>query len=189
MRFFIILLLIPGFAPAQKTAPAWSPAAVVSAGVIAGESTARPLIQASGGLHSGRHFGGLGAGLDPYRFKSVPVFAHWKMDIGWPRLVFAYGQAGYNLPYANGVTDDWFGDVRTTDRFSGGFYFDAGMGYRVRLKGRHSLLFSAGYSQKHLTHTVGYTWPCLVEPCPEEIEKNRYNLGRIMAKFSWEFMK
>ncbi|HLG38574.1 MAG TPA: hypothetical protein VI461_02860 [Chitinophagaceae bacterium] len=161
--------------------------AIVSTGVVAGESAAKPLVQVAAGLNYDRYFMGVGLGLDPYYFKSIPLFADWRINFGKTRLAFVYANGGYNLPYNNKNAEDNF--FKSTDRFNGGFYMDLGMGYRIRLSSYHRLLFSAGYSRKDISNKVGYTYPCLNPPCDEQITNYRYSLGRIVTKLSWEFGK
>ena len=130
---------------------------------------------------------GAGVGLDPYRFHSIPVFADLRYNFGRMKTGFLYAHTGYNFTYNHKESEMWIWGNKTTDKSEGGFYLDAGIGYRLHLKGWHRLLFSAGFSHKRINNLIGYTYPCLFPPCPEDIYRNQYNLGRIIAKFSWEF--
>jgi hypothetical protein len=184
---FLWLLLVSYSVNSQKPTCSCSLQGTLSAGLAAGASKTKPLFQASGGIKSGRYFAGIGGGVDLYRFKSIPVFADARWDFGRSGEGFLYGNLGYNFPFSNHSESNWFMDNwKTTDEFKGGYYFDAGIGYRIYLKGAGRLLVSAGFSQKRISNVTGFTYPCLVEPCPEEIYKYRYDLGRIVAKISWE---
>jgi hypothetical protein len=188
INWLFVAALFPVLSFAQDKSPVSSLNTVVSLGMAAGESAAKPLVQVASGLYYDRHYVGLGIGVDQYNFKSIPLFADWKLGVGKSRLAFLYLDGGYNFPYdnsskhSNGV--DFF---KTSDEFSGGLYVDAGLGYRIRLNSSDRLLISAGYSQKNISNSIGYTYPCWSPPCIEEIYKYHYNLGRIMAKLSWEF--
>lgn len=161
--------------------------AITSAGLIAGESTAKPLFQLSSGLKYGRWFTGIGSGLDLYKFSSIPLFADGRVSFGKNGLTFLYAHGGYNIP-TGGLMSERDNFSKTKDRFYGGIYLDAGIGYRVPTKNPlHRILFSAGYSQKNLKNTVVYVYPCLNPPCFEEVYNYYYHLGRIVAKISWEF--
>lgn len=159
---------------------------ITSAGMVAGESSAKPLFQLSSGITYHRFYTGIGAGIDPYRFHSIPLFADWRMDLGKKRSVFVYGNAGYNFPYDNkeAVTDP----SKISDRFTGGFYMDAGLGYRLPLNKMNRMLLSAGYSHKRINNVIGYRY-FWCRACEEEIYTYQYDLGRIVAKLSWEFGK
>jgi hypothetical protein len=188
-KWFIIAVLFPFVSFSQGNVQKGEIAAIASVGLIAGESTAKPLFQLSGGLAVDRWYAGIGFGLDRYRFSSMPLFADWRMSLGKRQLAFLYGNAGYNFPTRRDNKKDDNNFFKTTDRFYGGFYMDAGVGYRIRLSPLHRLLLSAGYSRKELNNKVGYTYICWDGPCPEEIYNYHYKLGRIMAKISWEFGK
>jgi len=186
-KWFLIAVLFPALSFSQGSASGSSFHTIVSAGVVAGESTAKPLFQLSSGFNYDRWFTGIGVGVDHYNLKSVPVFADGRFYFGKTASGFVYANGGYNFPYGNQRNEEDF--FKTSDRFSGGIYMDAGLGYRVRLNSWQRLLFSAGYSRKNIVHQVGYTYPCLVEPCQEEVYKYHYSLGRITAKLSWGFGK
>ncbi|MEI9810607.1 MAG: hypothetical protein WDO16_23565 [Bacteroidota bacterium] len=101
------------------------------------------------------------------------------------KLGFVYAHTGYNFP-GNDKGNDEVNAFKTTDKLLGGFYMDAGIGYRVRMNNPlHRILFSAGYSQKNTVNKMGYTYPCLVPPCLETVYNYHYQLGRIVAKVSW----
>lgn len=188
-RNWIILLLFPVNLLAQKNPCPCPFQAVLSTGVLGGESTAKPLFQLSGGLNYKRFFAGLGGGADFYRFKSIPVYADLRYNFGKMSPGFLYGNAGYSFPFDNGSAVEWESSFITTNRYKGGFYMDAGLGYRIRLGGWNNLLLSAGYSYKRISELTGYTYPCLIEPCPEEIYRKQYNLGRVVTKLSWELSR
>ena len=158
---------------------------IVSAGVAAGEGTAKPLAQVAAGFHYDRFFTGIGVGMDNYHFKSIPLFADWRMNFGNKQSIFVFANGGYNFSYGNKDNETHF--FETSNRFYGGFYFDTGLGYRFRLSSSHRLLLSAGYSQKNITQEIGYSYPCFSPPCSVDTYKNHYNLSRITAKIAWEF--
>ena len=187
MRRLLILLLFPVSVYSQQSACPCRFQGILSAGLAAGESAAKPVVQFSGGLTNKFFFAGAGVGLDPYRFHSIPVFADLRYNFGRMKTGFLYAHTGYNFTYNHKESEMWIWGNKTTDKSEGGFYLDAGIGYRLHLKGWHRLLFSAGFSHKRINNLIGYTYPCLFPPCPEDIYRNQYNLGRIIAKFSWEF--
>jgi hypothetical protein len=188
-KWLIIAVLFPFLCFSQGKNSKGKITAITSAGVAAGESTAKPLFQVSTGFTFDNWFTGVGIGLDEYKFNSYPLFADWRMNFGKAKVAFFYANGGYNFPGSQHGREDDFNVFKTTDKLLGGFYMDAGVGYRVRLNPLHRILFSAGYSQKNMRTRIGYTYPCLVPPCDEQIYNYNYQLGRIVTKLSWEFGK
>lgn len=184
IKWLVIAVLIPALCCSQSKTKS-SLHTIVSAGAAAGEGTAKPLAQVAAGLHYDRYFTGIGVGLDNYRFRSIPLFADWRMNFGNKQSIFVFANGGYNFSVGN--QDEGTHSFETSNRFYGGFYFDTGLGYRFRLSSSHRLLLSAGYSQKNIRQEIGYTYPCFNPPCNEDFYNYHYNLGRITAKIAWEF--
>lgn len=162
---------------------------ITSVGLIAGESTAKPLYQLSGGLVFGRWFAGVGGGYDQYKFNTFPVFVDGRVSFGKKKPGFLYAHIGYNFPSTGLKSREIWGFTIEDDRFDGGIYMDAGVGYRINLGRQHRLLFSVGYSRKHLGNTVEYVYTraCFPEPCDPTVYEYEYKLGRILMKLSWAF--
>jgi len=184
MRYIILALFFPISLFAQnKKAAVYGWRVITSAGLIAGESDTRPVFQLSGGIVRNRHFAGIGVGYEKYRFNSYPVFANWQMDFGKKRIGFLYASGGYNFLGHNKQENEFY---KTGDRLKGGFYMDAGMGYRIRLGMFSRLSFSAGYTRKDVRHIKTFAYPCFTGDCPDNINEFKYSLGRMVAKMSWE---
>lgn len=185
-KWLILVVLFPVFAVGQPRTGKPTLRLIPSIGFSAGESTAKPLFQLSGGYSYGRTFAGIGGGLDEYKFTSFPVFADWRWSFGSAREAFLYGNLGYNIAGRN--TDEarknpW----AISTKYAGGLYTDIGIGYRLRFKSANSILFSAGFSQKNMRETVRNSTWCISPPCPETVNTNSYQLGRIIARFGWQF--
>jgi hypothetical protein len=179
----VILLLLPfGLFAQNKTVskPGWR--MTTATGLVTGETNTRAVFQISGGLVYRHHFAGIGFGYDMYGFNSFPLFAGWNMDFGRKRIGFLYAHAGYSLP-GHYKKDEEFS--KTADRLRGGFYMDAGIGYRFHLGSFNHLSFSAGYSRKDLTHKETFTF-CTTGDCAPDIHEYKYRYGRMIAKLSWE---
>jgi hypothetical protein len=187
-KWLLIAVLFPSLCVAQGNNSKGKIRAITSAGFAAGEGTAKPLFQVSAGFAFDNWFAGAGVGLDQYKFNTVPLFADWRVNFGKSKLAFLYANGGYNFPGKYKGSEE-FGSLKSSDKLFGGFYMDAGIGYRVRLSPLHRILFSAGYSQKNARARIGYPTYCLTPPCPEQIYNYEYQLGRIVSKISWEFGK
>lgn len=186
-RFFIVLLLVPGFIFAQHTKKingGWK--TITSTGLAIGEANTKPVFQLSGGFTYRRYFTGIGIGYDTYEFNSIPVFADWRMSFGRRQIGFIYADGGYNFPGSYKRNNEF---SKTSDRLRGGLYMDAGIGYRIPLGTLHRLSVSAGFSRKNIIQRKVFVYPCLTAPCPEDIHDYDYNFNRILTRLSWEFGK
>ncbi len=183
-RAALILLFFPLSLLAQnkkQSKSGWN--TISSVGLVTGESNNKPVFQFSGGLVFGRYYSGIGIGYDMYQFNSFPLFADLHMGFGKKNATFLYASGGYNFP---GKNEDEFEFSKTRDKLKGGFFMDAGMGYRIPVAGLHRLSLSAGYSRKNIMRQKVFNYPCFTGNCSENIHDYKYSLGRIVAKLSWE---
>jgi|HubBroStandDraft_2_1064218.scaffolds.fasta_scaffold122554_2 hypothetical protein len=130
-------------------------------------------VQTVNGVSKGPWFVGLGAGLDYYRFRSVPLFLSVTRDlaVGKRDWLFLYVDGGTNLPWykrpAGSLISPGGGEASST--FHSGEYWSGGLGYLWKL-GDHTskaMLFSAGYTVKKLTETQTMSSNCCCGiPCP-----------------------
>lgn len=111
------------------------------------------LIQTINGLYKGPWFVGLGAGLDNYRFLSVPLFVSLTRDL--PVFSKRSGlsvelDGGSNLPWYTRPTS--YDDGFVSSKFYPGPWWSASLDYKWKLSSHtgKALLFSAGYSVKKL---------------------------------------
>lgn len=189
-KLFFLLLFAPAFAHAQvqhKKTNKWGWRTNASTGIIAGAKGTEALFQLSGGITYDRYFFGVGAGLDRYELRSIPLFADLRIDFLKTRAAFVYLNVGYTLPGDYDNSEEFY---KTSDDMNGGLYFDSGLGYRIPLGGTHNLLFSAGYSQKRMSHEKVFTYPCGTEPCynsPMNTYVYDYKFGRVIVKLAWEW--
>ncbi len=156
-------------------------------GVLAGSSEANLQLQTINGIKSKTWFTGLGVGLDYYYLRSIPVF----LDVGKnvfnkSKTPFIYIDGGYNIPWKNDrrINFRWDGVIET----EGGFYGELGVGYKIPVLKKMQLLFSAGYSYKHLSQTVNAMhWLSIWPPPPQAYEKHEYSLRRMAIKAGLSF--
>jgi hypothetical protein len=122
-------------------------------GVLKGSSDQELQLQTINGIKHKTWFAGLGAGLDYYYLKSVPLFLDFRKNIfNKKESPFLYADLGTNLPWVKNEEDDW-----QKHEYSAGWFYEAGIGYAVPVKGRLSFNLSAGYSQKNLYETRSYS--------------------------------
>ena len=167
----------------QENKRTLKPRIVAAIGIMGGESEARPVYQLSAGLAFGRYFIGGGFGQDRYKFNSLPIFGDFRVDIGSQRKLFSYLNVGHNF-FQKLKKDELSNEI--TSKLHGGFYFDGGMGLRIKLANNHKVLLSGGFSWKNLTQIRTFPIFCIGGDCPDQIVKDRYGLGRFTTKLSWE---
>lgn len=113
-------------------------------------------LQAVNGISKGPWFAGLGAGLDYYRFRSVPLFLSVTRDlaVGKRDWLFLYLDGGTNMPWYRRPAGSLITpEGAAASVFHSGEYWSGGLGYLWKL-GEHSkkaVLLSVGYTVKKLS--------------------------------------
>ena len=160
--------------------------------LVNGNNAVSGALQTVNGLGYGNWFAGVGAGIDFYRYRSVPLFLDLRrsFDINKGNKLFVYADGGYNLPWVkrkDPVFSIWGWPGNTTYKNRGGVYMDAGFGYAVHAKGGNAFLLSAGYSHKYFSEkrtTVTITGENMETV---DIQKFTYSMNRLMIKLGWQF--
>ena len=172
---------------AQPAGPGWKFRSDNYLGLASGEWGNSGLVQTVNGISKGPWFLGLGAGLDNYRFRSVPLFVSVTRD--WRRF-FLHLDGGTNLPwykrtiYPNPVNGG------ATSSFHPGLWWSAGLGYKWKLSAHtdKALLFSADYSVKKLTEDQTSTSICYALACQFTPETYVYKYLNQVLLFKIGFM-
>lgn len=153
-------------------------------GMLKGATDASFQFQTINGAVYKTVFVGIGAGIEKYYKKTIPVFLDLRKHFGNGKLSpFMYADIGANFPWAK---DNWDDSWWQKGEFSKGLYFDAGVGYSVKIFNWTSLLLSLGYSQKQLNEEK-YLYPgvdILPYPSPDQY---KYTLRRISLKIGLSF--
>ena len=183
MKFFFIMAfaLLSMCAPAQKKVNFSSQNYV---GLLEGEHGSSLQLQTINGVKFNRWFVGLGAGIDWYFRRSVPIFTSVTADFlkKEKRSFYFAANVGINLPWqTNDYPNEW-GYVET--KSSAGLYWSAGVGYKVGIgKGNDALLMQLAYDYKHVSEKAGH--PYIAEQDPND--RLDYYLRRLSAKIGWNF--
>ncbi|HVF80573.1 MAG TPA: hypothetical protein VM884_01490 [Flavisolibacter sp.] len=137
----------------------------VAAGLSAGEGQPGFQVQAVNGIGYKTWSAGIGAGIDYYHTRTVPVFADLRKTLSnGSKPAFIYASGGYNFPWLREADKTGFGNNDT----KGGLYLDGGIGFSVPVLKSRQLFFSAGWSMKKFTKTIN-TMPFLsIWPPPKE---------------------
>lgn len=154
--------------------------------MMAGSAGPAPAIQTIHGLKKGKWYYGIGAGVDYYRYRTLPLFADIRMDFGKRNNLFVYADAGLNIAWVQAYFIDrpsiW--NNNRSNNFRSGYYSDAGMGIRFPVIKKQFLVISTGYSVKQFSEISTHRdWRS------QELftTRNSYRLGRINLKAGWEF--
>jgi hypothetical protein len=156
----------PGFAksPIKFRSTEW-------VGLSTGMAGSAGEIQTVNGVSKGPWFLGAGAGIDYYRFRSVPLFGSVTRDIslGKTDWLFLYIDGGINVPwYTRKVAPNPTGyDEILGSTFHAGEYWSGGLGYLWKL-GDHSkkaVSISAGYTVKKLSEDQRVPTTCMSLNC------------------------
>src|SRR5580658_3238373 len=129
-------------------------------------------VQTVNGVFQGPWFVGLGAGLDYYRFRSVPLFLSVTRDlaVGKRDWLFLYVDGGTNLPWYKRPAGSLItpgGGFNSV--FHSGEYWSGGLGYLWKLSdhSKKAVLLSVGYTVKRLREDQTMAENCpLAGGCP-----------------------
>lgn len=157
--------------PSQPPPQPWKFRSDDYLGLAAGQWGNYGLLQTVNGFYKGPWFMGLGAGMDNYRFRSVPFFASvtWDVPAFWEGGGKSGGKrSGLFLNLDGGINLPWYkrdliyvGEALTS-KFQAGSWWSAGLGYKWKLAARtdKALLVSVNYSEKRLKEVQTFGSPC-----------------------------
>jgi hypothetical protein len=189
-KYCILFFLLSPFILFAQESPAinkaWKFHSINQVGLLEGQAGSAFQLQTINGFQHRSWFGGVGLGLDHYRFRGIPLFLDVRKEFGQlANRFFVYADLGIHFSW---VTDKQKNSILyvTPKNFSTGLYSDAGIGYTIRLKKKNSLLFSAGYSFKNMKATVLDTRPIAWDGLPFT-DIYHYELHRVDMKFGWAF--
>ena len=150
-----------------------------SIGLVAGKLPVAFAAQTENGIKYKTWFLGVGFGLDNYFIKTLPLYVAVKKELFIKKnSLFLYVNAGGNFIAKNKETKDNFMSTVT----KGGFYADAGAGYKIKATKRSSIYISLSNTVKQLKQTE----TSLDTGFPYFYETN-YKLNRISFRVGYQF--
>lgn len=157
-------------------------------GLLIGGSDNAPQFQTINGVAYHNWYTGIGAGIDWYYQRSIPVFLSVNrfFTTSPRRQVFLSSGAGVNYAWGTPdyITNGWGYDTK----FSPGFYWTAGLGYKIAIgKQNDHLLIQLGYNNKSHTQKSTLVMPCLIAPCPVSKETYKYSFNALSFRIGWGF--
>lgn len=167
----------------NKTAKSLKFQTIIQGGLLAGSSAESAMLQTINGFRFGNWYTGIGAGLDFYMQRGVPLFADVRYHFSNKRKsFFVYTDAGVHFPRIKNK------EQRNIISQSTGLYTDAGVGFRLVTKMGDGFLFSTGYSYKHvLEKQQGFSWQPWPQPNGETVMNYNYRFNRVVVKFGLMF--
>jgi hypothetical protein len=189
-----LLTIMAGNSSAQQNniVKTWQFHSINNVGFLEGQTGSAFQLQTINGIQNKSWFGGVGLGLDYYRFRTVPLFFDLRKELGKSaNKLFLYSDLGVNF---SRVTDKEKTNYVVDDKFGNGLFVEAGLGYKAVIGKNHGLLISVGYSYKKLRETynsIQYYYPGIFRINPEQNINNQnqinYGLSRLSIKMGWQF--
>ncbi|RZK46925.1 MAG: hypothetical protein EOO94_01760 [Pedobacter sp.] len=158
-------------------------------GIVDGEYKPAFQLQTIHGVSYQTWFIGLGAGLDYYLLRSIPVFAALNKDLRIKNRVFyVSGEIGTNFPWIKNGQLPVYGYSSGASNYSEGVYWSGGIGYKAFLKNRtDAILINLGYSHKRLKEVREVGRMCIAPPCDPGYERYDYMMRRLSIRLGWQF--
>lgn len=156
---------------------------VVQAGLLEGEAGSALQLQAIERVRYRTWSAGIGAGLDYYGIRTIPLFLDIRKAFGSKeKTAFVYADGGYNFPWLREKDKLYSGSES-----KGGLYYEAGIGYQLPVLKGSGLTFSAGYSYKGYQMETGDIICPFIGPCYNQTSTIIYRLRRLSVKAGLRF--
>lgn len=159
--------------------------------LLNGSSTTSTQIQLAGGLVKDNWHFGLGAGIDYYELRSVPLYTDLRYHFGKEKKAFVYANIGYNFSWVQKM-DDRMGIIFPTPntfKHTGGLYTDMGIGYDIKIGKHQALALSTGFSMKQMREEYEelpfWPWPRTTQNDPT-IRRFDYTFKRLSFKVAYQ---
>lgn len=165
----------------QKPAVKIVYSALNEVGLLTGATGQAAVLQTIHGVRINRWFTGIGAGIDYYGMRSVPLFLNVQRDLSdKSKRPFLFASGGVNMPWATSTQNaskGYIGEARK------GLYVDGGIGMKLQTKSIGAVVFSAGFSYKKTSDKVEMfsLWSSYWPPRPSD-EYFKYQYRRIVLK-------
>lgn len=158
-------------------------------GLLNGNSHAGKMFGLTAGLATTDWVYGIGASIDYYKLRSVPVYAEVKRMLGNNKNTpFLYANAGINMDWVlanqHYHQHNWGWGAPLTDcNFSNGHFLETGAGVNIKNKEGKGFSLSLGYSSKSLSESwTENIWDPLENKFTPTLRANKYSLNRVVFK-------
>jgi hypothetical protein len=148
-------------------------------GFVAGKLPVTFAAQTENGIKYKNWFIGIGFGIDLYYKESMPLFAAIKKEfLVKNNSIFLYANTGGNIITKQKSVAGFFSTIKT----QGGFYGDAGIGYKIKILKQSNVFFSLGNTVKNIKETeesIDTGFPYYYQ--------TKYKFSRIIFKVGYQF--
>lgn len=188
--FLLVMLTAVLTGAAQTGGPVQKPSvfrfhSINSIGMMANSANAGWLVQSVNGFRYRFWFAGIGAGIEDYQFRGLPVFLDLRryfLDKPGNRFVpFVFADAGVHIAWPS--EDNKKGGMRYD--FSNGLYSDLGIGLNMALPQKQALALGLGYSYKSVKYTEIPYRPLDAQPTLDRYYYD-YDLNRFSVRLGWQ---
>ena len=107
------------------------------------------------GIQYKNYQAGIGVALDPYGFRTVPVFGHvgYVLHPG-KNSAYVYADGGVSIPWNTGAIPEKNPSTKEEwHKLYSGLYTEAGIGYSIAINKKNAVTLSGGYSYKKFRYT------------------------------------
>lgn len=184
----ILMTTVVGLSQQQADSSQWKYTATVAGGLIIGAQEPSFLVQTLHGMQKGPWMVALGAGIDYYFIRSVPIVAHGQYHLKGKRASspYLYAQAGPALAWANKA---WTKEFLNQDiyTFRTGWLAESGMGFQFPMGKTLKGFTSFGYSFRQANYRemqvwfIGPPWP-MPQAVPANYTQQKLNMFRAVIK-------
>lgn len=132
-----------------------------------------------------RYYAGVGAAIDDYAYRAVPVFASFKADLLLRKTTpFVYVNTGMAHAWPRSTTLVY---GQKADKNEAGWYLDAGIGQKLWIDGSHSIHLSIGYSLERFDFVFKQKDWGNPQPTIESFRTDvyRYRFNRLVLKLGF----
>jgi hypothetical protein len=170
-------------APPVKKSCSCSFSSIEQIGILRGPYSSYFQAQTINGIRYKTWFAGVGAGLDYYRYKGVPIFLDVRKHFFKSKFSpFIYADGGIHLARMNNEKSGF-----STIKYKNGFYYDVGLGYKLNLANKSGLLLSAGYSYKRVVYRQVFNYCRVCYPPTINSYEYSLNMSRLSLEMGWQF--
>jgi len=174
---------VRGFSQQAPKMASWRFHSINQLGLLEGEVGSAFQIQTINGVQHGTWFGGIGVGLDYYRFRGIPLFLDLRKAFPFSGMrFFVYADGGIHFPWPTDNEKSSFGNG-----FLSGFYTDIGLGYEFIPRAKNSWILSLGYSYKKVAEEHVDVICLAGGPCNTNRYRLDYDLNRLSIKIGFAF--
>jgi hypothetical protein len=139
---------------AQTATPKWRFKSTNLIGNLIGEQGSKFSMQSINGFSKNSWLVGIGVGIDPYGYSSIPVFIDIRKSLGkkaWQPFVYADGGPSFPLPNPD-LPKTWQSGLPGFD-LKTGWVAELGIGLQKKIAGNTQFVLQFGYSQKYYSLT------------------------------------